>query len=75
MIEKYIDETGEKKDLEKFANLTYLLDIWMNNIEKGTKIADFFKNRGYNSIGVFYSVKITYFDSIFIRTHTSFVHM
>jgi hypothetical protein len=48
-----IDETAEKRELEKFANFTYLYDIWLNNMEDGKKICDFFYKRRYQNIAIY----------------------
>ena len=48
-----VDEQAEKKDLEKYANFTFLFDIWMRDMEDGKQAASFFWERGYKTAAVY----------------------
>ncbi len=48
-----IDEEKEKENLEKYANYYFLLEIWLQNMEKGVTIDNFFKKRHYATIGIY----------------------
>ena len=48
-----IDEEAEKRELEKYANFTYLFDIWLKNMEKGKNVSSYFERNGYKKIVVY----------------------
>lgn len=48
-----IDEEKEKRDLEKYANFFFLLHFWMQFIEDGKSVNEFFYKRGYRKIAVY----------------------
>lgn len=48
-----IDENREMQNLEKYANYYFLLEIWMQNMEKGVEVDTFFKRRGYGTIAIY----------------------
>ena len=48
-----IDEEAERKELEKYANFTYLYDIWLKNIEEGKALCSYFNRRGHERVAVY----------------------
>jgi hypothetical protein len=48
-----IDETAERHELEKYANFSFLYDIWMKNMENGKSISAFFSKRKYKTIAIY----------------------
>ena len=48
-----IDDKAERKEFEKYANFTFLYDIWLKNIEDGKKISDYFTKRNHKTIAIY----------------------
>ena len=48
-----IDHEAEKKDLEKYANLTFLLDIWLSAIEQNKVVTEYFIKNSYKNVCIY----------------------
>lgn len=48
-----VDEIKEKELLEKYANYFFLLHFWMEKMEEGKVVNDFFDDRGYRKIAIY----------------------
>lgn len=48
-----IDEHKEKADLNKYANYYFLLDFWMQALERGKRIEQFLNLNGYQHIAIY----------------------
>lgn len=48
-----IDTHIEKKEMEKQINFSFLLDVWMSNIENNKNVRVYFENKGYTNIAIY----------------------
>ncbi len=48
-----IDQEAENRDFEKYANFTFILDIWLSALEQNKNVTDYFKNHKYKNVCIY----------------------